>query len=596
MLEANVIKSLGDWYRDRKLTTFVPILPVLFSLRGKPYTLDDHFPFEPLFRLDMPRTLVMRTGRQTGKTQSASARILCLTGTIPHFRVLVITPLHEQVLRFSNDALRPLIEDSPMRTHLFTSPGQSGSVLRRELRNRSIIYFSYAFLTVERVRSFSGISLLIVDETQDIDASFLPVILETMSASTEYGMTQYTGTSKTKDNTLEYLWQRSSQAEWIIRCHHCSFFNIPAASFNGGHLEKMIGPDRDDISEERPGLICAKCSQPVNPRLGRWVPRFRDRVASFAGYHVPQPIMPMHYAYREKWKTLLAKQRGFSNYSASRFFQECLGEAYDVATKLVNLPDIQRAACLHRNDEHTAAAVAKSYPRRVLAVDWGGGGEAGVSFTVLAVLGILPNGKIDCIFGKRLLTPHDHEAEAEECRRVFNAFSCDLVVHDYTGAGELRQTIMVHRGLPLAKIMPIWYVRAAAANVINFHPATIQHPRDYWAVDRTRSLQLSCYSIKFGLLRFFAYDFVSPEDPGLLHDFLALIENKIETSRGSDVYTIQKSPNMPDDFAHAVNIGCCALWHLTGSWPNFATIERDGSQRLPDDSDGETGELFAGDY
>jgi hypothetical protein len=29
---------------------------------------------------------------------------------------------------------------------------------------------------------------------------------------------------------------------------------------------------------------------------------------------------------------------------------------------------------------------------------------------------------------------------------------------------------------------------------------------------------------------------------------------------------------LSDDFAQAVNIGCCALWHRTQSWPNLAEL------------------------
>jgi hypothetical protein len=30
----------------------------------------------------------------------------------------------------------------------------------------------------------------------------------------------------------------------------------------------------------------------------------------------------------------------------------------------------------------------------------------------------------------------------------------------------------------------------------------------------------------------------------------------------------------PDDFAQAVNIGCCALWQSTGRWPDLASARR----------------------
>jgi hypothetical protein len=91
-------------------------------------------------------------------------------------------------------------------------------------------------------------------------------------------------------------------------------------------------------------------------------------------------------------------------------------------------------------------------------------------------------------------------------------------------------------------------------------------------VDKARSLQLTCNCIKLQDVRFFRYDYKTDDDAGLLHDFLALIENKLPTPHGGDVYTIVRNMSLKDDFAQAVNIGACALWYTTKSWPNVASL------------------------
>jgi len=73
-----------------------------------------------------------------------------------------------------------------------------------------------------------------------------------------------------------------------------------------------------------------------------------------------------------------------------------------------------------------------------------------------------------------------------------------------------------------------------------------------------------------GFLTFFEYDHVNDDNPGLLHDFLALVESKTESRLAGDIYTIVRNQMLSDDFAQAINIGCCALWHINGAWPNFA--------------------------
>ena len=144
--------------------------------------------------------------------------------------------------------------------------------------------------------------------------------------------------------------------------------------------------------------------------------------------------------------------------------------------------------------------------------------------------------------------------------------------HDYTGAGSVRETFIVQAGYPLDQIVPVAYVRAAAGNIMTFKPATEQHPRNYFQVDKTRSLLMTCNHIKNGWLRFFKDDYISDDDPGLLRDFLSLVDEKTQSRAGRDLYSIIRDPNMIDDFAQAVNIGCCTLWHMSGKWPNIAEI------------------------
>lgn len=507
-------------------------------------------------------------GLITHNSTSIAATGIILANSIPYFRLLYVTPLYEQIRRFSNNYVRPFIEQSPIRA-LWTSTTTENSVLQRSFKNQSMMHFSYAFLDADRIRGIKS-DITCYDEIQSLDRAHIPIINETMSYS-KYGMERYTGTPLTRDNTLEGLWLRSSMAEWAVPCMSCKKLNIPRMGYD---LEKMIGPLHDNIGlgpGKVPATICAnsKCRKPIDPRIGRWLHEKPGLKHKFAGYHVPQIIMPLHYANYDKWAKLLAKQNGAGNVTTGMFYNEVLGESYDLATKLLSMTDLEKAGCLHENKEDVAAALITKYTNRVLGVDWGGGGEDGVSFTTISVAGLTPTGQIHIIYGKRSLTPHDHLGEAREVLRLYNKFNCDIVCHDYTGAGTLRETFMVHAGFPRERLMPCQYVRTASRNIINFVPATIQHPRDYYRIDKPRSLQLTCYAIKLGKVLTFKYDFVDNDNPGLLTDFLSLIENKIERDQGGEIYTIIRNEQFSDDFAHATNLACCCLWHMTGSWPVF---------------------------
>lgn len=425
-------------------------------------------------------------------------------------------------------------------------------------------------ISTERYRTFfaGGVA---VHNCQDLDSDHFPIIRETMSHS-KWGITKFTGTPKTLDNTIHGLWKRSSQAEWFVPCDHCSHWNIPAMDCD---LEKMIGPLRDDISEEAPGTVCAKCCKPISPRFGHWVHRYPDRRWDFAGYHVPQLIMPLHYSSYKKWDELLAKQRGWGNYTQARFYNEVLGISVDAGQQLVSETELIRAGSLpwsnNPNTPDKAVMVRlPHYTTRVLAVDWGGGGESGVSFTTMALLGRAPDGKIHCLWGKRLVASQEHLREARELLHWTSVFAPDVVVHDYTGAGVVREAVLVQAGFDLNRVMPIEYIRAASGAMIKHVPASILHNRGRYRLDKTRSLLWTCQAIKLDMLRFFKYDYVNDDNSGLMHDFLALVEEKNESRLAGDIYTIVRNQMLSDDFAQAVNIGCCAIWHITGSWPNFA--------------------------
>src|SRR5437667_2209075 len=150
---------------------FAPFLPLFLRLKGKPYGLDDHFPFEPFFDLDVPPETVLKTGRQCGKSNALAAKGLLICATVPHFSVLYITPLFEQIRRFSTQYLRPFIETSPLRS-AWVGPDTENSVLQRSFCNFSRIFCSYAFTDAERIRGIPS-ELIGIDESARGDTTWV---------------------------------------------------------------------------------------------------------------------------------------------------------------------------------------------------------------------------------------------------------------------------------------------------------------------------------------------------------------------------------------------------------------------------------------
>jgi hypothetical protein len=160
----------------------------------------------------------------------------------------------------------------------------------------------------------------------------------------------------------------------MIRCQTggCGHWNVPALSHD---LLDMIGPWHRDISEKCPGRRLRQVPQAARPADRAVGPPFPERRWTFAGYHVPQIIMPMHYADHEKWDTLVGKMQGRSNTTPTTFLNEVCGESSDAGSKLVTETDLRNAAVLPWNPRAAeAGSTSTSTSAAFLSVDWGGGG------------------------------------------------------------------------------------------------------------------------------------------------------------------------------------------------------------------------------
>lgn len=565
--QSDRLKAALKAMRDGRLTNLAPLLPLLFSLKGDPYHLRDHFPFEPVFNTHMPQRLTLKAGRQVSKSTSMAAFGVLQSWTLPYFNTLFVTPLFEMIRRFSSNYVRGFIEQSPLRG-MYIDSTCNNSVLQRSFVNQSTMFFSYMSLTADRVRGINA-DKLVIDECQDVDADLVPVAQETMSGS-KWGISAFTGTPKTLDGFLEASWMRSSQAQWHIWCKACGYENIPSLEYD---LDAMTGPSvvTREISEASPGVVCAKCSRPIFPREGRWVHHYPERRQLAAGLHIPQIIMPMHYANKVKWNILLGKREGLEEYL---YYNEVCGESYDVGAKLVTQTELQRACRNRPNSKEYAQSHVGDYVHRIVSVDWGGQGQDEISYTVMSCMGLTADGHVDVVWSHRFRSLHNYSQEVLGIMDAIRAFKAQAVVHDFGGAGAVREHYMVTAGVPLNMISPISYVRASVGPIMKHKPPNENTgQRAYYQVDKARSLVLTCELIRQQQIRFFEYDFVSPDQPGLIHDFLALVEDNVESRTGMDVFTVIRSAQAgPDDFAQSVNMGACGLFHMANHWPDLAVL------------------------
>lgn len=532
--------------------SMVNLLPWVFKLHGSPYTIVDHFPFEPVFSLRIPKRTIWKCGRQVAKTTSLSADSVLRSLVTPFLKTLCITPRVDQIHIFSSVYVRPFIENSPI-VHLMVDKHLDQAVLRREFPNGSMLFFTFAFMSPDRVRGIS-VDRILHDEVQDMDPDFMPVFRECTSAS-PLALLQYSGTPKTIDNTIESLWQNSSQAEWLSKCS-CGYSNV--ASLNADLL-KMIG---------RKGVVCAKCNKPLNVRDGHWHHVYPDKANIFTGYHIPQIILPLHNENSEKWAELMRKYEGRDeNYTQAKFHNEVLGESCDVGVKLVTLAELKAACNLPWNNVlDEALRHTREYSIRSIGVDWGGGGAEEVSTTVITVMGWSPVHRCwDVLYVQRLPVSIDYFNEVKTILHICKVFRPNWVAHDFGGAGTVREALLVQAGMDPTTIMPILYTGANQRDTVVHHPPTQDSSRHYYSIPKSRFLSIVFASIKVGLVRFPQWQSAEP----ILKDLLALHEERVE-NRGADVYLIRRNPSLTDDAAHSLAYACCALWHTQSNYPQLA--------------------------
>lgn len=547
--------------------SIAPLLPAFFMLKNKPYDLSwSHFLMEPMFRFkNVPRKMIWKTARQVSKSTSLAASQLIRAAIVPDYVILTVMPLFEQVRKFSQNVVKPFIYESPIK-HIFIDPYGSESVLQRNLPNRSILYYSYSCGDPNRVRGISA-SEVCFDEVQDLDFADLPIIEACMSAS-PYKITRYTGTPKTFDNTIQLLWRDSSQGIWHIPCQATGCKHLNRCSTDGDLLH-MLGEHT---------LVCAKCGQPVNSRLGFYVHDYPDRRATFAGYHVSQPILPMHYESPRDWALIKEAERTKPTYV---FFNEILGEAYDIGAKLLTEEDIKAAAVAPAvdlsNNRDIDIWLKNNYVMTVVGVDWGGRGkekaadsEEFVSNTAIAVASIASDASIDIIWLHRIPYTVNAAFESDIVLQTCAAVRPDYVAIDYGGQGSVQEQLLVGKGLPPGRIVPFTYaVMSPNRPIVLYHKPNYDGVRSSYTLDKPRSLLLLCEMIKRKMIRLPKSDLYLQNH---LREFLNIYEESIDTPRGSPRRLVKKMARTHDDIVHAINFAVMGLLHATQLWPDIAKM------------------------
>lgn len=517
------------------------LLPFLFRMKGKPFSLKGREQFSVLFDKELVRETIVMSGRQEGKSASLSRSEIFNMLSIPEFQMLYVAPLQEQTRRYSDLYISEAIQSCSLAVTM-QSKTMAGVMSDAKLlsakghqtfANGSGLQLTYAKTSADRARGIMA-DMIDFDEIQDQSGETLPIIQESLTSSEKFGCSRYTGTAKVVENLIEAKWQQSSQCEWVMKCSHCGYHNIPTLD---GKVLNMIQAD---------GMHCAHCGGKLNVVEGQWVAAYPSRMKSFRGYHIPQVVCPFIVNSRNNWDKLLHK---LMNGVLATFIQENLGISYSVGQRLLTQADIIKQCCLP--DIKTLQDNLDRYSYTVAGIDWGGAELQ--SFTVITVIGIRPDGRIDVLWAKRY-RGFDPDEQLVDIAKTCRFYNCVAVAADL-GMGMDKNRMLVKRfGLPVAQMMYTRQNKLFGKNRSSGATNSVQ----CWTIDKVMALDVLFMAIKNGRI-YFPKTGMESFTPDLLSPY----ETTTEVG-GIEHRLYLRSEGQPDDFCHALCFSSMAAMRLMG--------------------------------
>lgn len=502
----------------------------MYLLQGKPL----RFGFgrnylEPIHNAEAEELLLM-TGRQVEKSTTESVKIANNVLNRPFSSSLYVAPLNEQVKTFSRSRLDKLFRYSQgdIIRKRYMHRDLVNQVFHKEFSNGAEIYLRNCFEEADNIRGLS-IDDVFIDELQDIQVDALPVIFETQTRSKRKHRV-FTGTPKTFANTIQQQWDKSSQADWVVRCSYCA-------------KHQVLGVDNVTPT----GFICRnpRCRRPMPDiirAMGRW--EHRKPGAKLKGYRITQMMVP-DIRPSDIYDKIM-------NYPILRLKNEVLGESYEQADKPFTQGLLNELTDWSFPMHYSIVNTEFSNRPTFMGIDWGEGeknGEAGTGYTVVAVGAYNAEGKLQILYTKRFERGDelDPDYQMKFILKVADDFRIRYVIADY-GAGEKENKRLMKR--LKNRFAQCQYV-GQQKKLMNFDRASNKYiiPRSDWITDFIEFAQ-------DGNVRFFG-----KEDEGALkyiHDnFKALYsEYRASKSGASERLFYGHAVSNPDDAFHA----CFYVW------------------------------------
>ncbi len=509
----------------------------------------DGFPMKRAIYDNMPKKLLLKCSRKTLKSTLLSNIIALNAVRYNRYSQLYVAPQESSTKYFSGSYLSVRL-DSPNLKRVTEGFIKNDVFEKVVAGSNSTILLRYASDDATRVRG-PATDHNYYDEVQDMSSDILPIIWYTMGMS-DFQRECYSGTPLTTDNTIEQLWQQSTQYEWGMRCG-CSHWNF-------------LRMDNDPIMMvQKKGLCCIKCGKVLDTAAGEWIQFNTGNDIDIAGYHLAQPILP-HFANNEsRWQEIYRNVH-LKDYGLAAIHNEIFGLSYDIGSKpiteeqlrgLCNLGPMLIPASTAGDVPLTKrlALVKKGkYHRFVCGVDWGV--NMLTSRTTVCIIGIKDERNFDVVYCE-VIKGFDYAAHITKIAGLVNGLNA-LCASD-AGPDPIR-------GLMLMEKTSAQRTQLVTYRTTDMVQKTINPGTDYrqarWVLHRSDT-----FSIMFNVLKKNKINLNFPDWKDSQECHQDILNVFVETKEGPyrEELRYHHKPDMPDDFAHALNFALMQAMLLTSN-------------------------------
>lgn len=189
-----------------------------------------------------------------------------------NFDIIYTLPTAGDVYDFVTSKVNRIIQQNPILQEWV----KDRDTIEQKKVNKNVIYYRGTF--VERAALMVSSDLNVHDEIDRSDQSVVGQYASRLQHSNNKWEWKFSNPS-VKGNGVDRDWTISDQKHWFIKCSHCSkeqYINWP-----------------DNIDLERKIFICKHCKKELSSedrRVGRWVPKYRNREVS--GYWISLLMAP----------------------------------------------------------------------------------------------------------------------------------------------------------------------------------------------------------------------------------------------------------------------------------------------------------------